>query len=380
MAAEVEASGASLRVASRWLNAVSVEATPQQIADVAAFMTALPKLIEDLDLVSREGLIGVGLVNALPVAGSLSGARLQALYGVALQDPNIVILMRHRAVLFGIVGGLLVGAAFHAPLRGAAYGAGFVSMLSFVLIAWLVGGYNAELRRVVIVDLIGFGIVMPILPFWATELGASSTTYGLVLSSYAAAQFLCSPLWGALSDRVGRRRVLLMTVAGTALAFMGATYYLIPLIFRKRLAFWGMARIQPYLFAIGMVIFTMSMTFAGSFGVPRRHWDISFSQAPFDLQFSPAVDLLLALTALAALAALGVLLLTEIADFNAAFGTSFSDEEFDTIGGLVMQRFGRVPKRGEQLAIDALNFRVLRADSRRIYLLQVAKKLDKPPA
>jgi len=72
--------------------------------------------------------------------------------------------------------------------------------------------------------------------------------------------------------------------------------------------------------------------------------------------------------------------LTEIADFNAAFGTSFSDEEFDTIGGLVMQRFGRVPKRGEQLVIDALNFRVLRADSRRIYLLQVAKKLDKSPA
>jgi MFS family permease len=68
----------------------------------------------------------------------------------------------------------------------------------------------------VIVDLIGFGIVMPILPFWASELGASSTTYGLILSSYAAAQFVCSPLWGALSDRIGRRRVLLMTVAGTA--------------------------------------------------------------------------------------------------------------------------------------------------------------------
>jgi bifunctional DNase/RNase len=96
----------------------------------------------------------VGLVNLLPMAGVLSGARLEALYGVALQDPNIVILMRHRAVLFGIVGGLLVSAAFHAPLRAAAYGAGFVSMLSFVLIAWLVGGLNAELRRVVIVDLI----------------------------------------------------------------------------------------------------------------------------------------------------------------------------------------------------------------------------------
>ncbi len=70
--------------------------------------------------------------------------------------------------------------------------------------------------------------------------------------------------------------------------------------------------------------------------------------------------------------------LTEIADFNTAFGTSFSDEEFDTVGGLVLKRFGRVPKRGEQIMMDQLNFRVLRADSRRVYLLQVAKKLDKP--
>lgn len=72
--------------------------------------------------------------------------------------------------------------------------------------------------------------------------------------------------------------------------------------------------------------------------------------------------------------------LTEIADFNTAFGTTFSDEAFDTVGGLVLKRFGRVPKRGEQLLIEQWNFRVLRADSRRVYLLQVAKKLDKPAA
>ncbi len=72
--------------------------------------------------------------------------------------------------------------------------------------------------------------------------------------------------------------------------------------------------------------------------------------------------------------------LTEIADFNTAFGTTFSDEEFDTVGGLVLKRFGRVPKRGEQLMIDALNFRVLRADGRRIYLLQVSKKQEKSVA
>jgi magnesium and cobalt transporter len=66
--------------------------------------------------------------------------------------------------------------------------------------------------------------------------------------------------------------------------------------------------------------------------------------------------------------------LTEIADFNSTFGTAFDEQQFDTIGGLVLSRFGRVPKRGEQLSFDGLNFKVLRSDSRRLHLLQVAKK------
>ncbi len=92
-------------------------------------------------------------------------------------------------------------------------------------------------------------------------------------------------------------------VAGTALAFMGVTYYVIPLIFRKQVAFWPLARIQPYLFAVGMLVFSVTMTFAGTFGVPRRHYDITFAQAPFDLQFSPAVDLLTGVMAVGGLLA-----------------------------------------------------------------------------
>ena len=68
---------------------------------------------------------------------------------------NLEILMRHRAVLFGIVGGLLLVAAFHPPLRTLGYAAGFTSMLSFLLVAWLVGGYNAEIERVILVDVGG---------------------------------------------------------------------------------------------------------------------------------------------------------------------------------------------------------------------------------
>ena len=62
---------------------------------------------------------------------------------------------------------------------------------------------------------------------------------------------------------------------------------------------------------------------------------------------------------------------TEIDDFNAHFGTDFADDEFDTVGGLVLQAFGRLPKRGEVTTIGELRFRVVRADSRRLYTLQV---------
>jgi len=76
---------------------------------------------------------------------------------------------------------------------------------------------------------------------------------------------------------------------------MGATYYLLPLVFQRKVAFWKLAKVQPYLFAGGMLLVETGMTFAGSFGVPRRHWDISFSQAAFDVPFNPAVDLFLAM-------------------------------------------------------------------------------------
>ena len=69
---------------------------------------------------------------------------------------------------------------------------------------------------------------------------------------------------------------------------------------------------------------------------------------------------------------------TEIEDFNAAFGTEYGNEDFDTIGGLVLNRFGRLPKRGEEIVFDELRFRVLRADSRRLYVLLVEKILEWP--
>jgi hypothetical protein len=136
-------------------------------------------------------IVLAGLLNLLPVSGVLSSQRLQSLYGVALQDPNVVILMRHRAILFGVVGCLLIASAFHPPLRPAGYAAGFVSMLSFVLIAWLVGSYNPELRRVVVVDLV-----------------ASAALLGALLLDHAVGTALRRAGWLShreASDRVGQR-------------------------------------------------------------------------------------------------------------------------------------------------------------------------------
>jgi magnesium and cobalt transporter len=60
-----------------------------------------------------------------------------------------------------------------------------------------------------------------------------------------------------------------------------------------------------------------------------------------------------------------------VAQFNEAFAARFPDDEFDTIGGIVTDRFGRVPKRGEAVEIDGLRFEVLRADARQAHLFLV---------
>ena len=76
------------------------------------------------------------------------------------------------------------------------------------------------LFSVIVVDLIGFGIVVPILPFWSERFGANGLILGLLVASHAAMQFLFSPGWGRLSDRIGRRPVMLITIAGTALSLL----------------------------------------------------------------------------------------------------------------------------------------------------------------
>ena len=116
-------------------------------------------------------------------------------------------------------------------------------------------------------------------------------------------------------------------VSGTAMAFMGVTYYLLPLIFRKRISFYRLAKWQPYVFSIGMLVFSMAMTFAGTFGVPRRHWDITFAGAPFSVEYSAAVDLLLAVMAAGGLiAAVGGAMYILVTVVTVFFGKPLGDD------------------------------------------------------
>jgi len=99
-------------------------------------------------------LIVVGVIHLLPLTGVLGSERLDRLYGLSFGEPNIAILMRHRAVLFGLLGMLFFFAAFKPQFQILAFIAGFVSVASFLWLAWSVGGYNAQIARVFQVDIV----------------------------------------------------------------------------------------------------------------------------------------------------------------------------------------------------------------------------------
>ncbi|MFC5421259.1 hypothetical protein ACFPOB_17010 [Bosea eneae] len=107
------------------------------------------------------GLVLAGIINLLPVVGMAGADWLRSLYGLEIRSLDLEILLRHRAVLFGIVGGLLLVAAFRPGLRDVAVLVAGASMMSFIVIALLVGGYGPAIRKVVIVDIVGILALVP---------------------------------------------------------------------------------------------------------------------------------------------------------------------------------------------------------------------------
>lgn len=95
-------------------------------------------------------------------------------------------------------------------------------------------------------------------------------------------------------------------VAGTTMAFMAFTYIIMPYVFRRELILGGLAKWQPWIYGTGVSLLSIGMMAAGSFGVPRRHADITFAGATFPYSFNPSVDVFLTMAGIGGvLAAVG---------------------------------------------------------------------------
>ena len=99
-------------------------------------------------------LVVAGVIHLLPLSGVLGGERLAALYGFPFNEPNLAILMRHRAVLFGLIGSFLLLSAFKPALQSIAIVGGIISVGSFLYLAGAVGNYNPQIARAFLVDIV----------------------------------------------------------------------------------------------------------------------------------------------------------------------------------------------------------------------------------
>jgi hypothetical protein len=125
-------------------------------------------ITHSMKYISPLALIIVAVIHLLPLVGVLGAARLTQLYGLPFDEPNLAIVMRHRAVLFGLLGVFCVVAAFKPQYQIAAYVAAAVSVGSFLLLALMTGGYNPQIARVVTADWVAL---------LALAVGASAMVY-----------------------------------------------------------------------------------------------------------------------------------------------------------------------------------------------------------
>jgi len=99
-------------------------------------------------------MLVVAVIHLLPISGFFGVERLTSLYEIEITDGNLEILMRHRAMLFGILGVFLAYAAFKPAIQPIAFIAAFISVSSFFFLSYSVGEFNDAIRKVIIVDII----------------------------------------------------------------------------------------------------------------------------------------------------------------------------------------------------------------------------------
>jgi hypothetical protein len=97
----------------------------------------------------------VGLINFLPILGVISLDKINQAYGLSATDNNLEVLLRHRALLFGLVGGFIIFSVFNPQYQMAAMIFAAISMLGYLIIFWSVGDLNAALLKVAQIDIVG---------------------------------------------------------------------------------------------------------------------------------------------------------------------------------------------------------------------------------
>ena len=105
-------------------------------------------------------LVIVGIIHLMPLKGALGVDTLSGLYGVSIADRDMELLMRHRAVLFGLFGVFLIASAFYPALQISAVAAGLVSTFSFIVLSWMIGAPNHQIGRVVMVDWVATALLV----------------------------------------------------------------------------------------------------------------------------------------------------------------------------------------------------------------------------
>jgi cytochrome c oxidase subunit 1 len=173
----------------------------------------------------------------------------------------------YLAVLASMIHGFTVPASVEVALRKKGYNKGLFQWLAKA--PWKNPGFSAFFLSLVIFGFIG---------------GITGVTLGTQQINIIAHNTLRIP--GHFHATV---------VGGTTLAFMGLAYYVVPLIFQREYPMKKLARIQPYLFGGGIVLMSMGMSFAGSYGVPRRHWDVAFTGSQLPAGFDSSAHMYLGL-------------------------------------------------------------------------------------
>jgi heme A synthase len=112
-----------------------------------------------MELIFRITLFVAGIINFIPTSLAFFPKKIKDSYGIDVTSTNLELSLRHRAILLGIVGGLMVFSALSKKYYGVSVIIGGISMLSFIILYFAIGGINNELKKVMIFDAVAMGIL-----------------------------------------------------------------------------------------------------------------------------------------------------------------------------------------------------------------------------